>query len=144
MARDGQVIAKSGSIFGETADVICLTVSSTLDYSPPVWKSLTRAAGLGEYKVLSFIFRKKASKIAKEGLNQWLGRGDILVVDTSKTKFQLSAKFVFLVVHPDIHHLDKAYRSIFREAAARKCTSIVIPGLGCGFVFFRAISSYRH
>ncbi|KAK6011566.1 hypothetical protein OSTOST_23342, partial [Ostertagia ostertagi] len=45
-----KVIAKSGSIFGETADVICLTVSSTLDYSPPVWKSLTRAAGLGEYK----------------------------------------------------------------------------------------------
>ncbi|XGW10563.1 hypothetical protein V3C99_012230 [Haemonchus contortus] len=116
-----KVIAKTGSIFGESADVICLTVSSTLEHSPSIWKSLTTQAGPREYK--------KAFKTAKEG-SQYLGHGDILVVDTSKTK--LSAKFVFLVVYPDIHHLDKAYRAIFREAAARRCTSVVIPGLGCG------------
>ncbi|VDO84960.1 unnamed protein product [Haemonchus placei] len=120
-----KVIVKTGSIFGESADVICLTVSSTLEHSPSIWKSLTTQAGPREYK--------KAFKTAKEG-SQYLGHGDILVVDTSKTK--LSAKFVFLVVYPDIHHLDKAYRAIFREAAARKCTSVVIPGLGCGLFFF--------
>ncbi|KAK5965224.1 DTC domain-containing protein, partial [Trichostrongylus colubriformis] len=75
-----KVIAKSSSIFEEIADVICVTVSSTLDYSPSTWKYITKAAGLAEYK--------KAFKKAKEGLKQWLNHGDILIVNTSETKIQ--------------------------------------------------------
>ncbi|KHJ99637.1 zinc finger, C3HC4 type [Oesophagostomum dentatum] len=48
--------------------------------------------------------------------------------------YKLEAKYVFLVVHPDIHHLEDAYRNVFREAMARGCASVAIPGLGCGLI----------
>ncbi|VDM55879.1 unnamed protein product [Angiostrongylus costaricensis] len=117
-----RVITKLGNIANETVDVICVSVSDSLRHSHSVWNALTKVAGTNEYKV--------AFDKARESLTSWLTPGDVLAVDATTTK--LAVKFVFLVVHPDIHHLDKAYRSIFHEAVARQCTSIAIPGLGCG------------
>ncbi|VDP56885.1 unnamed protein product [Heligmosomoides polygyrus] len=117
-----KVIAKSGNIFREKVDAVCVSVSSTLEHSSAVWKAISKEAGLNEYKA--------AFVKARDAVGHWLSRGEVLVVNTTATK--LSAKFVFLVVHPDIHHLEAAHRSVFREAAARQCSSIAIPGLGCG------------
>ncbi|KAE9417564.1 hypothetical protein Angca_008275 [Angiostrongylus cantonensis] len=117
-----RVITKLGNIANETVDVICVSVSDSLRHSHSVWNALTKVAGTKEYKV--------AFDKARESVTNWLTPGDVLAVDATNTK--LAVKFVFLVIHPDIHHLGKAYRSIFHEAVARRCTSIAIPGLGCG------------
>ncbi|KAJ1346052.1 hypothetical protein KIN20_000727 [Parelaphostrongylus tenuis] len=117
-----RVVVELGNIANETVDVICVSVSDSLRHSHSVWNALTKVAGKKEYAV--------AFEKARKSLTSWLTPGDVLVVDATETK--LAVKFVFLVVYPDIHHLDKAYRSIFREGVARHCTSIAIPGLGCG------------
>ncbi|KAL6734636.1 hypothetical protein Aduo_005154 [Ancylostoma duodenale] len=119
-----KVIVKSGNIAEEKVDVICVTVGSTLQHSGAVYNALTKVGGTKAYK--------NAYEKARGELTNWLSRGEILIVDTSDTK--LEAKYVFLVVHPDVFHLEDAYRNIFREAMARECTSVAIPGLGCGLI----------
>ncbi|KJH42544.1 zinc finger, C3HC4 type [Dictyocaulus viviparus] len=116
------IITKLGNIAEETVDVICVSVSDSFKHSHSFWNALTKVGGRKEY---TDAFTK-----AKKALSSCLSPGEILVVDVSKTK--LPMRFVFLVVYPDMHHLEKAYRSIFREAIARQCTSIAIPGLGSG------------
>ncbi|VDL77097.1 unnamed protein product [Nippostrongylus brasiliensis] len=116
---------REGNICEEEADAICLTVNSTLEHSSSVFRAISKAAGGGnEYKT--------AYVNARKNVSHWLSRGEVLVVDVSAT--ELRARYVFLVVHPDIHHLERAYRSVFHEAAARDCSSVVIPGLGCGAI----------
>ncbi|KAK6736185.1 hypothetical protein RB195_019076 [Necator americanus] len=119
-----KVVVKLGNITEEKVDVICVSVGSTLEHSRPVWNALAKACGTGSYK--------SAYENARGSLTSWLSRGEILVVDTSKSK--LSANYVFLVVHPDVYHLEHAYRNIFREAASRGCKSVAVPGLGCGLI----------
>ncbi|EPB67098.1 zinc finger, C3HC4 type, partial [Ancylostoma ceylanicum] len=116
-----KVVVKSGNIVEEKVDVICVSVGSTLQHSDDVYNALVKAGGRKAYKT--------AYEKARGELTNWLSRGEILIVDTSDTK--LEAKYVFLVVHPDVFHLEDAYRNIFREAMARGCTSVAIPGLGC-------------
>ncbi|EYC44005.1 hypothetical protein Y032_0475g2137 [Ancylostoma ceylanicum] len=119
-----KVVVKSGNIVEEKVDVICVSVGSTLQHSDDVYNALVKAGGRKAYKT--------AYEKARGELTNWLSRGEILIVDTSDTK--LEAKYVFLVVHPDVFHLEDAYRNIFREAMARGCTSVAIPGLGCGSI----------
>ncbi|VDM81185.1 unnamed protein product [Strongylus vulgaris] len=116
-----KVIIKTGNIAEEKVDAICISVGSTLEHSSSTWKAITKICGTKVYK--------DAYEKARKAQTTWLNRGEILVVDTRDTK--LDAKYVFLVVLPDIYHLETAYTNIFREAIAHRCTSVAIPGLGC-------------